>query len=306
MKRFVIISTLLYFMSLLFVGCDYSRNIKVANSNEGLDDKNDSVEEEETTDELKLFVESPLPKAADDLFDDFFFNFISNPQFQSSRVVFPLKIKGDEETKSLNLSQWKEHNVFVALDFYTTIYERDDELEIMKDTSLHTVNVEWIYLREQRVEKYEFCKIEGLWKLCSLEKQSMQNIPNSNFLDFYSRFSSDSTFQREHLSDPVQMNMSENGESIVMDIDSEYDTENDDDDVEELEDDSADKLSADDWFEFVKEMPFPRDILVNIEYGQSYFSENVKHILVQGISNGMFVRYTFQKHGEWRLVEVEI
>lgn len=38
----------------------------------------------------KLIEETPMPKAADELFDDFVFNFAANRKLQLSRVHFPL------------------------------------------------------------------------------------------------------------------------------------------------------------------------------------------------------------------------
>ena len=39
-----------------------------------------------------LIEETPMPKAADELFDDFIFNFAANRQLQKKRIVFPLKV----------------------------------------------------------------------------------------------------------------------------------------------------------------------------------------------------------------------
>lgn len=39
-----------------------------------------------------LIEETPMPKAADELFDDFIFNFAGNRKLQKERTVFPLKV----------------------------------------------------------------------------------------------------------------------------------------------------------------------------------------------------------------------
>lgn len=55
----------------------------------------DSVAPEPTTDTTssdtlsKVLEEQPMPKAADELFDDFFFNFAGNRKLQRHRIVFP-------------------------------------------------------------------------------------------------------------------------------------------------------------------------------------------------------------------------
>lgn len=292
MNKFVRLGVLLQVCSSLFVSCDLSNGIKVANMDNKGEEEKDSVEEVEEEDELQLFEETPLPKAADELFDDFFFNFVSNPKFQSSRVVFPLNVSGGESDISLTKAEWNENDIFTSQEFYTTIYERDDELELKKDTSVNTVNVEWIHLNERKIDKYKFCRVDGKWMLTGMEKLSMDETPNGSFLDFYCRFSSDSLFQRQNIADPLPFNIPPDEETGDMD-------------GEEFAEGGVEELSPDDWFELAKEMPLPKDVLVNIEYGQAYFSENVKHLLVQGVSNGLFVKYTFKKYGEWQLVEIE-
>lgn len=278
--------------SFLFASCDLSNGIKIANMDEEKEEKTDSVGEEEEKDDLQLFEETPLPKAADELFDDFFFNFVSNPKFQTSRVVFPLKVQGRGQDTQIDSGDWTEDDLFASQEFYTTIYERDDELELKKDTSVNSVNVEWIHLNERYIDKYKFMRVNGQWMLTEVEKQDLDETPNGNFLDFYCRFSSDSLFQRENIAYPLPFRMPMGEEDVEID-----DEEGGGEGVEEL--------SPDDWFELAKEMPLPKDVLVNIEYGQAYFSENVKHLLVQGVSNGLFVKYTFRKYGQWQLVEIE-
>lgn len=292
MNKFVRLGFLLLVCSFLFVSCDLSNGIKVANMDDKGEEDTDSVEQLEEEDELQLFEEPPLPKAADELFDDFFFNFVSNPKFQTSRVVFPLNVSGGKSDHSLTSAEWSENDIFTSQEFYTTIYERDDELELKKDTSVNTVNVEWIHLNERRIDKYIFCRVDGKWMLTGMEKLSMDETPNGSFLDFYCRFSSDSVFQRQNIADPLPFKIPSDEETGDMD-------------GEEFAEGGVEELSPDDWFELAKEMPLPKDVLVNIEYGQAYFSENVKHLLVQGVSNGLFVKYTFKKYGEWQLVEIE-
>ena len=50
-----------------------------------------------------IITESPMPKTADELFDDFIFNFAANRKLQYSRIQFPLSVtkfgKKSEMTK---------------------------------------------------------------------------------------------------------------------------------------------------------------------------------------------------------------
>ena len=41
---------------------------------------------------VTMIEEQPMPKAADELFDDFFFNFAGNKKLQRKRIVFPLPV----------------------------------------------------------------------------------------------------------------------------------------------------------------------------------------------------------------------
>ena len=56
----------------------------------------------------KIIAETPMPKAADQLFDDFFFNFIANKKLQRKRIVFPLPVENNGKvTKQIARNQWK-------------------------------------------------------------------------------------------------------------------------------------------------------------------------------------------------------
>ena len=65
-------------------------------------------------------------------------------------------------------------------------------------------------------------------------------------------------------------------------------------------------LSPDEWFEFRQEMPMPEGVMTNINYGQPSISQNRKILLVEGMSNGLYVKYKFDRtNGKWRLYEIE-
>ena len=47
-----------------------------------------------TADTLETLIsETPMPKAADELFDDFIFNFAANRKLQLARIQFPLAVE---------------------------------------------------------------------------------------------------------------------------------------------------------------------------------------------------------------------
>jgi hypothetical protein len=65
-------------------------------------------------------------------------------------------------------------------------------------------------------------------------------------------------------------------------------------------------VSADEWFEMRESLPLPKDALVNVDYGQASISQNMKILLLQGLSNGMQMKFKFNKVGDdWKLMEIE-
>ena len=46
---------------------------------------------------------TPMPKAADELFDDFVFNFAANRKLQRKRIVFPLKVCRNIKSPTVNI-----------------------------------------------------------------------------------------------------------------------------------------------------------------------------------------------------------
>ena len=58
-------------------------------------------------------METPLPKAADELFDDFFFNFVANRSLQLSRIHFPLPEWRDGKAVMKQKSEWKMDRFFM-------------------------------------------------------------------------------------------------------------------------------------------------------------------------------------------------
>ena len=240
----------------------------------------------ESPDTLQLFEEKELPKAVDELFDDFFFTFASDARFQNQRIRFPLRFKDEDAELKLTKEDWHNYNRFGQQEFFSVIYEREKDLALQKDTAVHEVGVQWIYLQDGYVEKYNFKRIpQGQWVLFNIEKRDVEQTPNGDFVKFYSQFVADSVFQRSCLVTPIHLH------AKPQDDEEESDTE----------------LSADDWFEMKSDMPIPKDVLVTIDYGQQSTDGNKKNLLMEGVSNGLFMEFKFEKiAGEWRLYGIEI
>ncbi len=246
-------------------------------------EETDSLEQVEDT--LTLLEEEVLPESVDELFDDFFFNFTSDHKMQNARIVFPLKLHNGNEVIALSHDDWNRYNRFATQEYYTVIYEREQEMELQKDTCVNAVSIEWIYLKDDYIEKFNFRRIEGKWMLTDIENETMTQTPNGSFLSFYTRFANDSIDFHDAINQPLK-----------------FITPSEDDSDEVTEE----YISFNEWLELKEELPIPEDILVNIDYGQSSISQNRKVLLMEELSSGIYIKFKFDKKGgQWRLIEIE-
>ena len=241
----------------------------------------DSTETEEQEEEL--ISEMPMPEAADEYFDDFFFNFAANRKLQLERVKFPLTVVDGETQKTLNRGQWKIDNFFMRQGFYTQIFDNQRQAEEAKEPTVNHVVLERIHLDEGRVERFFFDrKQKGIWMLTEVKKESVEQNVNASFLNFYSRFVSDSAFQIQSLDEHVT-----------------FSSPSPDDDFET----QTGEIVPDQWPMFKPDL-IPDGIIYNIVYGDQPAGSNQKIFLTRGIANGMESQMLFRKKaGKWRLVE---
>lgn len=236
-------------------------------------------------DTLHLFEEEEPPEAADMLFSDFFFNFIDDARFQMERVAFPLPYKKGDEVEHLTRNEWKASNHFLDNDYYYVVYEREADLELQKDTTVHNVGVEWYHLADGYVEKCYFNRVKGKWMLTDIINKSISDTPNAGFMEFYTHFVTDTIFQRESVADPLRLVIRSN----------------------DVEDETEEKLvTPDEWMSMRADFPLEDKLFVNMNYGQTCISQNSKKLMLEGISNGEQTKFHFTKNGdEWKLVDVE-
>ncbi|MBO7582147.1 MAG: DUF4348 domain-containing protein [Bacteroidaceae bacterium] len=266
----------------LLVSC---KDKKMSNAFDVEDDLEEDSIEAFVGDTLHLFQEEEPPAAVDELFDDFFYNFIDDSHFQGQRIAYPLPYKEGEDNERLTKEEWTRFDHFKNQEVLAVLYEREQDYALSKDTSMQHVGVEWIGLRNNEVEKFHFNRVNGKWMLTEIDKKKREDIPNGHFLDFYAHFISDSIYQRESLADPIKVILtSDDGE----------------------EEPQEEHLTADEWFEMKNSLPLPTHELVNVDYGQACISQNKKTLLLQGISNGMQMKFKFNKEdGGWKLKEIE-
>lgn len=230
---------------------------------------------------VTMIEEQPMPKAADELFDDFFFNFAGNKRLQRQRIVFPLPVYAEEEfLHNIPARQWKVDHFFMHQEYYTLIFDSRSQMNLVKDTTIHHAVVEKIHLADEQVKQYVFDRINGLWKLTKIVHHSARRGYNASFLAFYNRFATDSLFQARSLEDEVT-----------------FTAPDPDDDFATI----TGTMLPEQWDAF-KPAFFPHGTIYNILYGQHYTESRHKIFVVRGISNGLEMEMTFnRRQGRWRL-----
>ena len=230
-----------------------------------------------------IISEEPMPKAADELFDDFIFNFAANRKLQMKRIKFPLPVYNGKKVYELQKNQWKMEHFFMRQDYYTLIFDNRRQMNVVKDTTISHVVIEKIYFRTKTVHQYIFDRLNGQWMMTAVNNNAMCQNNNASFLKFYQRFVTDSAFQIRSISDPLT-----------------FSGPNPDDDFGAP---VTGTLVPEQWPSFAPELP--RGFIYNIIYGQKYVESNQKIFVIRGIANGMETELTFRKvGGVWKLVKL--
>lgn len=243
----------------------------------------DSIQDIEKVDTMQqLISETPMPKAADELFDDFFFNFAANKKLQKKRIKFPLPSTEGSKTTMVEQREWKTDHFFMGQGYYTLILDKMSDMNLSKDTTINSVIVEKIYLKRGVVKQYLFNRERGLWMLTAIHNKPINVNGNASFLKFYQRFATDSAFQSQSLCNPV-----------------EFVGPDPDDDFSRMDG----LITPDTWSAFAPELP--RKMLYNIIYGQKYGDSNRKIFVLRGIANGLEIEMSFKrKGGKWLLTKL--
>ena len=233
----------------------------------------------------KLIEETPMPKAADELFDDFVFNFAANRKLQMKRVHFPLPVyHNDKLVKSIGKRAWKMEHFFMHQDYYTLIFDNQKQMNLVKDTAIDHVVIEKVFYAKKKVQQFLFNRINGEWMMTSINYKPMYTNMNASFLKFYGKFATDSAFQAEHLHNPVKF--------VGPDPDDDFSTMSGD-------------IEPETWPAFAPQLP--HGMIYNIIYGQKYAESNQKIFVIRGIANGMETILTFKRvHGKWMLTKLNM
>lgn len=225
-----------------------------------------------------------MPTGADELFDDFFFNYASSLRRQRERTLFPLTVTDGEAVRTITKKQWKQDSFFMNQDYYTLFFDSPAQEQLISDTAVVDATVERFYLDKGRVEQFLFSRKSGRWMLHEVVWQDLPRNPNGQFLKFYQQFVGDSLFQRKSLAEQI-----------------EFSGPDPDDDFSTLDG----MITPDFWDAFRPD--FPQHILYNIVYGHQNPATTQKILLLCGIANGMEMEITFRQHrGRWKLTKLNM
>ena len=285
MKKLSFLSVLLAVLTVVCfksVGCSDKKPAQVHDSTS----VDSVVADTQTVDSTeKLIEETPMPKAADELFDDFVFNFAANRKLQMKRVHFPLPVyHNDKLVKSIGKRAWKMEHFFMHQDYYTLIFDNQKQMNLVKDTAIDHVVVEKVFYAKKKVQQFLFNRINGEWMMTSINYKPMYSNMNASFLKFYGHFATDSAFQAKHLHNPVKF--------VGPDPDDDFSTMSGD-------------IEPETWPAFAPQLP--HGMIYNIIYGQKYAESNQKIFVIRGIANGMETILTFKRvHGKWMLTKLNM
>lgn len=230
--------------------------------------------------------EQAAPVPADESFADFIYNFAIDEKLQMSRIVFPLPYYTMDKKECIEKEHWKYDPLFSRLESYTVLFDKASDMEVEKDTAATSVKVEWIYLKTDKIKRYYFERIKGVWKLEAIDYADMpeNKTKQEDFYEFYTRFANDSVFQQSRLNDPLRF--------VTVDPEDEFQI---------LET----TLETGQWFAF--QPVLPREFLTNVNYGQEESTDSKTKVMeMKGFGNGFNNTLYFERrNGLWKLVQFE-
>lgn len=268
-------------VSSLFIatGC----NDKGSKGTDSLDVDSSAVDTMANDSIAEVIEDTPMPVAADELFDDFFFNFAASRKIQKERIVFPLIVDNFGTEKKIEKVQWKRERFFMPQGYYTLIFHKYSQTKLVKDTAVSDVTVEKIIIPKGIVTEWHFKRERGLWHMNSIKKLKIKNHADVAFLKFYERFATDSAFQQRSLYNPVIF--------TGPDPDDDFST-------------MTGEVLPEQWPMFAPWLP--SGTIYNIIYGSEHYPDtNFRVFMLRGISNGMQMEMQFVKSaGKWRLKKI--
>ena len=281
MRKVLVIFALFSLLFMLFVptGCN-DRKPRTVDSTAS----DTAVRDTSAADSAENLIEAtPMPKAADELFDDFVFNFAANRKLQRRRIVFPLPVYRDGKVvKKIAENKWEMERFFMRQEYYTLIFDNARQMNLGKDTTISHVVIEKIFSHKNLIQQYLFNKIKGKWMLTSMNYMSLAQNKNADFLKFYNKFATDTAFQVRSMAREVQFSAPDPNDDFAQ---------------------ISGVMMPQQWPDF-KPGLIPNGTLYNIIYGQKYTDAGRRLFVIRGIANGLEIELSFRKvGGQWKLVK---
>ena len=285
MRQLVKIVILLFLTGMVF-SCNIGKNDRTPFAS--IEDMVDSAavaraDSAALADSLRRIEEEEVkPVRADELFEDFMYNFSSDARFQRRRVVFPLEFHDADTVYRIERKYWKQDTTFNRSNTYYILFDRESDLDLEGDTSLNAVRVEWVYLNTMMEKTYLFERVRGAWMLSRIDLKPLADA-DEDFTGFYRRFVTDSLFQSRHVANPLEF--------VTVDPDDEFSI-------------LHTTLGVSEWFAFRPELP--DDVLPNIDYGQQNDGASTSKVIKLNGSDGYSaILYFHKRRGECMLYKFE-
>lgn len=236
------------------------------------------------TDSLEALIEDePMPKAADELFDDFIFNYAANRRLQTERTDYPVNLDSYGKVSQVEKGKWGMEHFFMRQGYYTLVFNSPRQLDVVKDTAIGCVYVEKISIAKNQVKRWLFNRVLGLWKMQGVKIIPLAKHEDAQFLKFYSHFVADSTFKAVSIAESVS-----------------FSGPDPEDDFSRMNG----ELMAEQVPMFLPWLP--SGSFYNIHYGKEpYQASNTRVFVIRGIANGMESELTFErKKSGWMLTKL--
>lgn len=238
----------------------------------------------------QLYASDVTPLAADQLFDDFFFNYAASGKLQKERTCFPLKVITDGREETIEADSWQTDHFYLSDGYCTGVFYNENDVEVVNDTSSLQASVQRIYLQTGKVDNYYFVRLKGAWMLTALTHTTVDKIQNADFLAFYCRFASNGATQYRYLHSPVN--------TTVPDPDNDFGV-------------LSGTFYPEQWASFKPAM-MPENVVYNIVYnsnGLTHTSHTANqataYFLIRGVANGLSTSMQFiKKASSWQLTNI--
>lgn len=234
------------------------------------------------TETEKLMADKPMPKAADELFDDFFFNFSNSRKVQKERIQWPLNIIVNGAKSTMDENKWQMERFFSEDEFYVMLLDDVKQTKLAKDTAITNVVVKHVNIPGNKLKNYVFNRIEGQWMMTEMETESLSESKNASFLRFYQKFATDSVACSQALADKISF------------------TGPDEEDESKT---TTRDITPEEYGYWAPELATD---FFTIAYGQKNESSNSKVFIMRQPSSSQECRMFFRRQGgQWKLYKLE-